>query len=141
MTNYVTIGNATLYHGDCREIIGSLTFDAILTDPPYGLGAITRKPFEGRGRWENAFRTKTKNLHAGGTWAAKEIYKDIGWDNETPDVTFLLQHNVPTMIFGGNYFTNLYHEKIKWDKVNMANSIKDGRTRRQEYENNWRKLA
>ena len=35
-----TIGNATLYLGDCREILPTLPeCDLILTDPPYGIGA------------------------------------------------------------------------------------------------------
>jgi hypothetical protein len=35
----VVIGNATLYHGDCREVLPTLaaeSVDIILTDPPYG---------------------------------------------------------------------------------------------------------
>jgi site-specific DNA-methyltransferase (adenine-specific) len=31
------IGNATLYLGDCREIAHTLVFDAIISDPPYGI--------------------------------------------------------------------------------------------------------
>ena len=31
------IGDCTLYLGDCLEVIGGLTFDAICTDPPYGM--------------------------------------------------------------------------------------------------------
>lgn len=30
-----TIGNATLYEGDCRDILPSLKVDAVITDPPY----------------------------------------------------------------------------------------------------------
>lgn len=31
------IGNATLYLGDCREILPTLPkVDAVITDPPYG---------------------------------------------------------------------------------------------------------
>lgn len=31
------IGNATLYLGDCREILPSMTYDSIVSDPPYGM--------------------------------------------------------------------------------------------------------
>ena len=35
----ITIGNATLYLGDCRDILPTLgPVDAVVTDPPYGIG-------------------------------------------------------------------------------------------------------
>lgn len=39
MTDPVIIGNATLYLGDCRDILPTLgKVDAVVTDPPYGIG-------------------------------------------------------------------------------------------------------
>ena len=39
MTQPVKIGRATLYLGDCRDILPTLPkVDAVVTDPPYGLG-------------------------------------------------------------------------------------------------------
>jgi DNA modification methylase len=39
MTEPVIIGNATLYLGDCRDILPTLgKVDAVVTDPPYGIG-------------------------------------------------------------------------------------------------------
>jgi DNA modification methylase len=32
-----TFGNATVYLGDCREIVPELAYDVVLTDPPYGM--------------------------------------------------------------------------------------------------------
>ncbi len=38
MVEPVTIGNATLYLGDCRDILPTLgKVDAVVTDPPYGV--------------------------------------------------------------------------------------------------------
>jgi DNA modification methylase len=42
MSAPVIIGRATLYFGDCRDILPTLPkVDAVVTDPPYGIG-ITR---------------------------------------------------------------------------------------------------
>jgi len=46
--NPVVIGNATLYLGDCMEILPTFkekSFDLCLTDPPYGLGVLSKGPF------------------------------------------------------------------------------------------------
>lgn len=37
MTRIETIAGATLYLGDCREIAPTLSFDAVVSDPPYGI--------------------------------------------------------------------------------------------------------
>ncbi len=35
----VTIGDATLYLGDCMDVLPTLErVDAVITDPPYGIG-------------------------------------------------------------------------------------------------------
>jgi site-specific DNA-methyltransferase (adenine-specific) len=38
MGERVVIGQATLFRGDCRELLSSLTFDGIASDVPYGIG-------------------------------------------------------------------------------------------------------
>lgn len=37
----VTIGNATLYCGDCLEILPDIKADAVISDPPYGMNCNT----------------------------------------------------------------------------------------------------
>ena len=60
MTPYYEEAGVVIYHGDCREIAPSLTFDAILTDPPYGVGidygpASEDKDLAGTVRWLLSF--------------------------------------------------------------------------------------
>lgn len=38
MKPYYSDDLVTLYHGDCREIMPSLEWDSVITDPPYGTG-------------------------------------------------------------------------------------------------------
>lgn len=48
MSEPVRIGRATLYLGDCRDILPTLgKVDAVVTDPPYG---ISDAPIKGQGR-------------------------------------------------------------------------------------------
>ena len=43
MTEPVIIGNATLYCGDCLEVLTLLPqVDAVITDPPYSSGGMVR---------------------------------------------------------------------------------------------------
>lgn len=60
MSRIETIGNATLYLGDCREILPTLNaMDVLISDPPYGLGGSSGTINKARGKSVYLSRTDT----------------------------------------------------------------------------------
>ena len=89
-----TIGLATLYLGDCREVLPTLTFDAVVTDPPYGV---------------------SMNGNAG---RRAKVTNEIDNDTAPPDVSTLAQW--PAVIWGGNNFCDQLPRStgwLVWDKT------------------------
>jgi site-specific DNA-methyltransferase (adenine-specific) len=85
MFEKVVIGNATLYRGDCMDVLPLLDkVDVVITDPPYGLAEKLQ----------------------GGTWGKsfKGAYKD--WDAIAPSnlVDIALKLADKAIVWGGNYF-------------------------------------
>lgn len=107
-----TIGLATLYLGDCREVLPTLApCDLILTDPPYGLG-------------EAAGKNKSR-----GKMAVAKDYGNDDWDNEPPPawVIELMRDKAKWQVFfGGNYYA-LPPARcwLVWDKDNGENDFAD----------------
>jgi DNA modification methylase len=99
MAEKVTIGTATLYCGDAREVLPTLPMhDLLCTDPPYGIGAGEMS----LGKWRTSRMEKQE------------------WDAETPPqwlMMLLLEKAAHKVIFGGNYFalppSRAY---LVWDK-------------------------
>lgn len=109
MITPVIIGNATLYLGDCRDILPTLDkVDAVITDPPYGIGAAQEKPHNG--------------------WAD---YGVSDWDLSRPPLDLMaeiLGAGDTVIIWGGNYFTDVLPPSmgwLSWDKGQDGFSLAD----------------
>lgn len=115
MSKIVTIGNATLYHGDCREILPSLPkVDLVLTDPPYGILNIAD------GNCSNQVVRKSARQQGSGVLKNRLLnVSDVQWDVAPDDGFFVwCKDNSETQIYwGGNYF-NLppCRGVLVWDK-------------------------
>ncbi|CAN0620293.1 Methyltransferase [Burkholderia multivorans] len=101
MSEKVQIGDATLYLGDCRDILLTLErVDAVITDPPYGIlnlagdvaGAVVRKS----PRQQGSGTLKNRLLNV----------SDVQWDIAPTAETFDLLRSMSRwqIIWGGNYF-------------------------------------
>jgi site-specific DNA-methyltransferase (adenine-specific) len=86
------IGNATLYLGDCLEILPTLPkAAALITDPPYGIADLWSKGSEKHG-WTKA----NMEAEARNKWDDKPLDLDA--------VRILLAAGDRHIIWGGNYF-------------------------------------
>ena len=111
------IGDATLYLADCRDVLPTLgKVDAVVTDPPYGIGA-------------DATAFKDSGAQRGCALAAKRIYANTNWDSAPPPadlIALILSTARHAIIFGGNYF-HLPPSRcwLIWDKENGGNAFAD----------------
>ena len=117
MAEKVVIGNAELWHGDCRDVLPLLPcVDLVLTDPPYGIGIDGQK--------ESVSRNPKHNRKAN---------EFMGWDNETPErlvFEMLRYKSAGQIVWGGNYFIDKIPYPTKgwlfWDKGQRGLTMSDG---------------
>lgn len=112
MGHIEVIGNATLYLGDCRDILPTLPkVDAVITDPPYGIGEAAGK---------NASRGKLA--------VAKDFGND-SWDDKPIDddlLRMVREAGKWAVIFGGNYYAMPAAKCwLVWDKENGESDFAD----------------
>jgi DNA modification methylase len=106
-----TIGNCRLIQGDCLAVMPLLgKVDAVVTDPPYGIGASNYK----RG-----------GTQYGNSKAKCKVYDAKDWDNFVPQdaINAAVDLTKSAIVFGGNYFV-LPPSKcwLVWDKQNGEGS-------------------
>ena len=97
----------TLYEGDCLDVLRSLpnaSVDAVITDPPYGIGV--------GGEWGSSNKGKVKD------------YGRQEWDNKPCSAEIVSEMRRVSrwqIIFGGNYFA-LPPSRcwLVWDKLNSG---------------------
>jgi site-specific DNA-methyltransferase (adenine-specific)/modification methylase len=105
----VEFENATLYLGDCMDILPTLDkVDAVITDPPYGLGiSISKNNKQGKYGIQNG-----------------KLHDSLDWDSEVPSVDLLNLISIKgkhLIFWGGNYFADKMPAArgwIVWDKIN-----------------------
>ena len=117
----IEIGEHRLLCGDSTDLISiekllnNKQINAIFTDPPYGIGIDGQK--------------ESKSLNPKHNRKAHEFME---WDNERPSEDIfqnILSLNVPTLIFGGNYFADLLPASrgwIYWSKGQDGLTMSDG---------------
>ena len=93
------IGDQLLIQGDCCEVMAVLPkVDAVLTDPPYGIGRDGQK------------RTTGGN-------GGRKAYDFKGWDISRPDPDIFdafRSLSGDQIIWGGNYFADLLPPSMRW---------------------------
>jgi len=109
------IGDATLYLGDCLEILPTLgKVDAVITDPPYGIGA------------DKNLRANKQNGHSA---VPSRDYGKGNWDDEPAKQTTLdlfVSIASVSIIWGGNYYSFPPQSCwLVWDKDNGNNGYAD----------------
>ena len=97
----VIIGNATLYRGDCIEVLPLIgKVDAVITDPPYGID-FAHGGNDNSGIGKGKYKTE---------FAGQKI---IG-DDKPFDPATLLQLGLPSIMWGGNHFANRLPDSSAW---------------------------
>jgi site-specific DNA-methyltransferase (adenine-specific) len=110
------IGNATLYLGDCLEILPTLgKVDAVITDPPYGIGFV-HSGKSGSG--------STIGIPPGG-FGSKFGGEAVTNDDKPFDPAPWIDAAPVVILWGANHYANRLPEGkwLVWDKREVASSF------------------
>ena len=115
------LGNHRLMCGDSNDILSidklldGIVPNAIVTDPPYGIGIDGQK---------QSINSNPKHN--------RKFHEKKGWDQERPDdgiFKWIVSMNVPSVIWGGNYFADLLPATrgwLYWNKGQDGLTMSDG---------------
>lgn len=92
---YYEDDSVTIYHGDCRDFLQDLVFDAVLADPPYGVEG-------GKGGDSRKF---AKAAYCSDHWCDTESYVD---DVCVPTIDYLVGRGIPMAVTPGVRHLRLY---------------------------------
>ena len=107
------IGDATLYLGDCRDILPTLgKVDAVVTDPPYGIDIAANGMIGATGRGLNSkASTRRAKDYGASDWDAAGL---------TADQWALIRRAAPLfVVWGGNHLADVLGSSagvLVWDK-------------------------
>jgi DNA modification methylase len=115
------LGNHRLMCGDSNDTLSidkllyGIVPNAIITDPPYGIGIDGQK---------HSISSNPKHN--------RKFHEKKGWDSERPDegiFRWIVSMNVPSVIWGGNYFADLLPATrgwLYWSKGQDGLTMSDG---------------
>lgn len=115
------LGGHRLICGDSTDVtvvdrlMDGVKADCVFTDPPYGIGIDGQK------------ESKCSNPKHN-----RKAHEFRGWDNTRPDKSvfdYILSLNIPSVIFGGNYFADMLPATrgwIYWSKGQDGLTMSDG---------------
>lgn len=115
MSEKVVIGNATLYLGDCLEILPTLPrVDAVITDPPYGQAYKVNTYYKGGTRDNAVVQRNGKTL-----LVRPNVYLPIHGDDKPFDPAPWLSVAPTVLFWGAHKFADRLPPGgwLVWDKV------------------------